>query len=74
LWFEASPGQNSARPYLKRMSRAWWCKSVALASWEEEVRGLRFEAAPGKSRRPYLKNKLKTKKGWGHGSSDRVPP
>jgi hypothetical protein len=41
--------------------------SVILATWKIEVTGLQFEAIPGTSLRPYLKNKLKRKSvggGW----------
>jgi hypothetical protein len=36
----------------------WWYISVIPAVWEVEIRGLQFEASPGKvSEKPYLKHK-----------------
>jgi hypothetical protein len=49
-----------------------WLISVIPAIREMEMGRLRSEASLGKSARPYLKNKLKSKKGWGCGSSGRV--
>jgi hypothetical protein len=44
---------------------AWWYTLEIPATWKEDIGGLQFEARPGKSMRPYLKNKL-NKKGIGH--------
>jgi hypothetical protein len=41
------------------MSREWWY--MISATQEVEVGGLWSEAGPGKSLRPYLKNKPKAK-------------
>jgi hypothetical protein len=38
---------------------------IILATWEAEIRGLRFEGSLGKNSRAYLKNKLKAKRTGG---------
>jgi hypothetical protein len=45
---------------------------VIPATWEEEIRGLLFNASPDKNTRPYLKYNKKQKR-CGLGSKDRVP-
>jgi hypothetical protein len=42
---------------------------VVPATWDVEIGGSWFETTQGKNERPYLKNKLKMYKDWGHGSS-----
>jgi hypothetical protein len=43
-------------------SQMWWLMSMIPATWEAEVGGLQSEASPGKSMRPYLKNKPESKR------------
>jgi hypothetical protein len=48
--------------------------SVIPATWEAEEKKILIQGQPGKSMKPYLKNKLKTsKRAEGHGLSSRVP-
>jgi hypothetical protein len=49
-------------------------KYVIPGTQEVEVGGSRFKNSPGKSKKSYLKKKLKKQNVWGHGSSDRVLP
>jgi hypothetical protein len=41
--------------------------------WEAIGRRIKIEDEFGKNMKPYLKTKLKQKKGWRHGSSDKEP-
>jgi hypothetical protein len=43
-------------------SQLWWQMPVIPATQKVEIRGSHFEASLGKSVRPYLKNKTKSKR------------
>jgi hypothetical protein len=62
--FEASPREKLVRACLKNKLGVvvHACNSVIPATWEAEVGGLQSEASPGKSMRPYLKNKPESKR------------
>jgi hypothetical protein len=40
---------------------AWWCTPIIPATWEVGIEGSQSTGGLGKSKTPYLKNKLKTK-------------
>jgi hypothetical protein len=48
----------------RRMGWVWCYMPVTPAIQEVEAEGSRSKATLGKSRRPYLKNKLKKQKDW----------